>query len=126
MADDAQLQGYLNSAVDIAKKAGEVRITRVSTNTKPIPSFYTRFQVINEAFEKEKSISTKGVMTDLVTETDQRVEKLIIGTLQEEYPTHRQQIMFQLCYFVLDCCLNSSLEHYIGALSLILINFVGL
>lgn len=43
MADDAQLQGYLNSAVDIAKKAGEVRITRVSTNTKPIPSFYTRF-----------------------------------------------------------------------------------
>lgn len=48
------------------------------------------FQVINEAFHKEKTIATKSALTDLVTETDQYVEKLIIGALKDKYPTHRQ------------------------------------
>ncbi|KXJ10826.1 inositol monophosphatase 1 [Exaiptasia diaphana] len=67
MAEATQLQEYLDSAVDIARKAGEV---------------------INEAFHKEKIVSTKVVVTDLVTETDQYVEKLVIGTLKDKYPTH--------------------------------------
>ncbi|KAK3737296.1 hypothetical protein QZH41_008203 [Actinostola sp. cb2023] len=64
---DVELQRYLDSAVEVARKAGEV---------------------INEAFHKEKVISTKSVLTDLVTETDEFVEKLIIGTLKETFPSH--------------------------------------
>jgi myo-inositol-1(or 4)-monophosphatase len=30
----------------------------------------------------------KSSPTDLVTETDQRVEKLIISAIREKYPTH--------------------------------------
>ena len=46
-------------------------------------------QIIRNAFKQEKSIQTKDGMADLVTETDQLVEKTIIGSLKEKYPTHR-------------------------------------
>lgn len=45
--------------------------------------------MVLEAFHKEKAIDTKTCGTDLVTETDKYVEDLIIGTLQEKFPTHR-------------------------------------
>ncbi|XP_031560514.1 inositol monophosphatase 1-like isoform X1 [Actinia tenebrosa] len=63
----ASVDEYLKAAVEVAKKASEV---------------------INDALHKEKLITTKDGMSDLVTETDQQVEKLIIGTLKERFPTH--------------------------------------
>ena len=44
---------------------------------------------MREAFYKEKKIETKECGTDLVTETDQKVEQLIIGSLKEKFPSHR-------------------------------------
>lgn len=45
-------------------------------------------EMIREAFSAEKRIQTKATAADLVTETDQKVEALIISTLREKFPTH--------------------------------------
>ncbi|XP_064642645.1 inositol monophosphatase 1-like isoform X2 [Lineus longissimus] len=45
-------------------------------------------KVIKEAFKKEKRIEVKGSAIDLVTETDQNVEKMVISTIKENFPTH--------------------------------------
>ncbi|EDO41578.1 predicted protein [Nematostella vectensis] len=62
------LQEFLNTGVDIAKTAGKMT---------------------SEAFHKDKSVLTKGCSTDLVTETDQNVEKFVISSLKEKFPSHR-------------------------------------
>eukprot|EP00091_Calanus_sinicus_P005429 TRINITY_DN15874_c0_g1_i1.p1 TRINITY_DN15874_c0_g1~~TRINITY_DN15874_c0_g1_i1.p1 ORF type:complete len:131 (+),score=41.98 TRINITY_DN15874_c0_g1_i1:78-470(+) len=43
-------------------------------------------EVIKSAFNVEKKISEKSAANDLVTETDQLVEKMLIGGLREKYP----------------------------------------
>ncbi|XP_068722295.1 inositol monophosphatase 1-like isoform X1 [Montipora capricornis] len=65
--DDQEIQQFFDFAVNLARKAGEV---------------------VKEAFYKEKTIDTKSCGTDLVTETDQQVENLIIGHLKEKFPSH--------------------------------------
>ncbi|XP_074644879.1 inositol monophosphatase 1-like isoform X3 [Tubulanus polymorphus] len=45
-------------------------------------------EIIKEAFYKEKEICTKECFADLVTETDQRVEKTVISIIKEQFPTH--------------------------------------
>ena len=47
------------------------------------------FQVVREAFFKDKSLQTKSSFADLVTEIDQAVEKQIINSFKEKYPTHK-------------------------------------
>lgn len=63
-----QLQDYHKTALGVARKAGVE---------------------VKEAFFKEKTVELKGSFADLVTETDQRVEKLIIDSFKEKYPTHK-------------------------------------
>lgn len=63
-----EIQDYLTTAVEIAKQTGEV---------------------VREAFFKDKSLQTKSTFADLVTETDQAVEKQIINSFKEKYPTHK-------------------------------------
>lgn len=41
---------------------------------------------IKSAFQGEKKVSEKSAPNDLVTETDQEVEKLLIGGLSEQFP----------------------------------------
>ncbi|XP_048748193.1 inositol monophosphatase 1-like [Ostrea edulis] len=65
---DHSLTEYLNTAQEVARKAGEM---------------------VKEAFYKEKDLMTKESYADIVTETDQAVEKLIISLLHEKYPTHQ-------------------------------------
>ncbi|KAK2556851.1 Inositol monophosphatase 1 [Acropora cervicornis] len=65
--DEKEIQEFFDVAVSVARKAGEV---------------------VKEAFYKEKTIDTKSCGTDLVTETDQQVEALIIGALKEKFPSH--------------------------------------
>lgn len=67
----------------------------------PPPSFSFSFlpwilirlhlQVIREAGEKEIKVSTKSSTVDLVTRTDERVEKIIMAELKNEFGeyTHR-------------------------------------
>ncbi|KAM7445964.1 Inositol monophosphatase 1 [Porites harrisoni] len=65
--DDQEIQHCFDTAVRIARNAGEV---------------------VRVAFHKEKNIDTKSCGTDLVTETDKQVEELIIGSLKKEFPSH--------------------------------------
>uniref|UniRef100_A0A8C4ZBI9 Inositol-1-monophosphatase n=1 Tax=Gadus morhua TaxID=8049 RepID=A0A8C4ZBI9_GADMO len=60
-------QECMNHCVDVTKQAGKI---------------------VREALEKDIAVMEKSSPTDLVTETDQRVEKLIISAIREKYPTH--------------------------------------
>jgi 3'-phosphoadenosine 5'-phosphosulfate (PAPS) 3'-phosphatase len=77
MMDEKELQRCFESAVELAKKGGEM---------------------IRNAFGKAKKIESKGYSTDLVTETDQQVEKMILGTLKERFPTHKYDIYLSVCH----------------------------
>ncbi|XP_062847264.1 inositol monophosphatase 2 [Trichomycterus rosablanca] len=46
-------------------------------------------QMVREAVNQEKQVSSKSTPTDLVTEADHQVEELIISTLREKFPSHR-------------------------------------
>ncbi|KAM9332096.1 inositol monophosphatase 1-like [Pholidichthys leucotaenia] len=60
-------QEAYDRAVEVARKAGEV---------------------IKEAGEQEIKCNTKSSTVDLVTKTDERVEKLIFAFLRERFPDH--------------------------------------
>lgn len=67
MGDSDELSGFLSSAVEVAKIAGEM----IATN-----------------FYKEKSVEHKGKV-DLVTETDKACEELVFEFLKQKYPEHK-------------------------------------
>nr|ABK21074.1 unknown [Picea sitchensis] len=67
MGDCDELSGFLSSAVEVAKRAGEM----IATN-----------------FYKEKSVEHKGKV-DLVTETDKACEELAFQFLKQKYPEHK-------------------------------------
>lgn len=46
-------------------------------------------QIIRKALTEEKRVSTKTSAADLVTETDHRVEDLIVSELRKRFPSHR-------------------------------------
>ncbi|XP_041923056.1 inositol monophosphatase 1-like [Alosa alosa] len=60
-------QESMDHAVVVARKAGAV---------------------IRDALQNEVKIMTKSSSVDLVTKTDQRVEKIIIQSVKEKFPTH--------------------------------------
>ena len=45
-------------------------------------------QVAHKALHRDKAVTEKSSSTDMVTETDQEVEKLIISTLKQKFPAH--------------------------------------
>ncbi|KAM9332097.1 inositol monophosphatase 1-like [Pholidichthys leucotaenia] len=45
-------------------------------------------QMIRKALQKDITVMQKSSPVDLVTETDQKVEQLIISSIKEKYPTH--------------------------------------
>ncbi|XP_030016309.1 inositol monophosphatase 1-like [Sphaeramia orbicularis] len=67
---DDVLQNIMDHAVAVAREAG---------------------QVVREALcdEKQRDVMTKSSTVDLVTQTDQRVEHLIIQSVKKKFPTHR-------------------------------------
>ncbi|XP_075903465.1 inositol monophosphatase 1-like [Nelusetta ayraudi] len=60
-------QECMDHCVEVAKKAGEM---------------------IREALRSDISVMQKSSPVDLVTETDQKVEQLIIASIKEKFPTH--------------------------------------
>ncbi|XP_077967807.1 inositol monophosphatase 1-like [Styela clava] len=67
-SEDFQLaEEYFAFAIELAKKVGPM---------------------IRDAFYSEKEILTKSCTTDLVTETDQNVEKTILEAIKNSYPKH--------------------------------------
>ncbi|XP_022142694.1 inositol monophosphatase 3-like [Momordica charantia] len=67
MAENVPLEEYLATAVDAAKKAGEI---------------------IRKGFYQTKHIEHKG-QVDLVTETDKACEDFIFNYLKEHHPSHK-------------------------------------
>jgi myo-inositol-1(or 4)-monophosphatase len=45
-------------------------------------------KIINSAYHEEKNTKTKCSFADMVTETDERVERVLFGLLKEKYPDH--------------------------------------
>ncbi|XP_035988886.1 inositol monophosphatase 1 isoform X2 [Fundulus heteroclitus] len=62
------LQNVMDHAVAVARKAGEV---------------------VRKALHDERKVMTKSSAVDLVTQTDQKVEQLIIQSVKEKFPEHR-------------------------------------
>ncbi|XP_072234842.1 inositol monophosphatase 1-like [Leuresthes tenuis] len=60
-------QECMDLCVEVTKRAGEM---------------------IREALKKDIAVMQKSSPVDLVTETDQKVEQLIISSIKEKYPTH--------------------------------------
>ena len=46
-------------------------------------------QIIKKAFHQKKSVLIKSCDVDLVTETDQAVEKMLIERIKENFPDHK-------------------------------------
>nr|BAP75924.1 L-galactose-1-phosphate phosphatase [Moringa oleifera] len=67
MAENFSLEEFLASAVDAAKKAGEI---------------------IRKGFYQTKHVEHKG-QVDLVTETDKACEDLVFNHLKQHYPNHK-------------------------------------
>lgn len=68
MESKEQLEEYLSLAESLARQAGEM---------------------IMAALTGEKRVMTKSSSVDVVTETDQACERLIIQGVRERYPSHR-------------------------------------
>lgn len=49
----------------------------------------TAGKVVREALRDDRKVMTKSSSVDLVTQTDQQVEQLIIQSVKEKFPTHR-------------------------------------
>lgn len=47
------------------------------------------FQIIASRNDQKKTVVQKSCDVDLLTETDQEVEKLLMSNLSNEFPTHR-------------------------------------
>lgn len=65
---DHELQAIYKTAIEVAEKAG---------------------QLIRDAFNKEKCITLKSSPADLVTETDQAVEKHVYEMIKAKFPNHK-------------------------------------
>lgn len=61
-------QECMDYAVTLARQAGEV---------------------VREALKNEMNVMIKSSPADLVTATDQKVEKMLIASIKEKYPSHR-------------------------------------
>lgn len=47
------------------------------------------FQLIRESISRQKNIQVKSCDVDLVTETDQMVEKLLMDGISAKFPDHK-------------------------------------
>lgn len=68
MTTERDTEAFYCTAIELVKEAGTV---------------------VRKAIGKGKNVETKTDFSDLVTESDKEVEKLLIGKLREEFPNHR-------------------------------------
>jgi 3'-phosphoadenosine 5'-phosphosulfate (PAPS) 3'-phosphatase len=55
-------------------------------------------QLIHERIWSQKSVEFKSCEVDLVTETDQQVEQLLISNLKSKFPDHRYAFHISTLY----------------------------
>ena len=51
-------------------------------------SFWFLFKIIRNAFYQEKKFQEKSCFADIVTETDEKIEKLLFGMIKQKYENH--------------------------------------
>ncbi|GLH15237.1 Inositol-1-monophosphatase, partial [Gryllus bimaculatus] len=66
--DDSQLQLYFDTVLELTRNAGKI---------------------VREQHNKGKKVTIKSCDVDLVTETDQQVEKLLVTSLLTKFPGHK-------------------------------------
>lgn len=57
-------------------------------------------QLVREALQDDRKVMTKSSSVDLVTQTDQRVEQLIIQSVKGKFPKHKSEappLSLRLC-----------------------------
>lgn len=45
--------------------------------------------MVREAIKNEMNVMVKSSPADLVTATDQKIEKMLLSSIKEKYPSHR-------------------------------------
>ena len=55
---------------------------------------YFLLQLIRDRIWSQKTVEFKSCEVDLVTETDQEVEKLLISGLKSRFPEHKYECVF--------------------------------
>lgn len=69
MGSETEIAEFMKTAEELAREAGIL---------------------VRDAYsKKDKDVDTKSCAVDLVTETDTKVEELLIRNLREKYPTHK-------------------------------------
>lgn len=81
-------QSAYDFAVEVARIAGEVGKVRFKAGGGTTSAFHFGFRLVQEvrkAGESEIKVRTKSSAVDLVTKTDERVERIIIGSLKKKF-----------------------------------------
>lgn len=88
MTNPSDLDTYYEAVLTLTKSAGEVKILK---NSETLSGYLNKiFQLIREkSSNRNKSVEIKSSDIDLVTETDQQVEKLLIDGLSKQFPDHK-------------------------------------
>ncbi|XP_071812764.1 inositol monophosphatase 1-like [Apostichopus japonicus] len=68
MGSDYNIEEFIKTAEELAREAGVL---------------------VRDAYKKDKAVESKSCAVDLVTETDTKVEELLISRLRKKYPTHK-------------------------------------
>ena len=98
VANQEELNQYFEIALNIVRKAGEVVNNAIKSrdkkrkNLKQYIIIKGRSQKISQVPKLKTfitSVDLKSTATDLVTETDKAVEKLIVDGLKSNFPNHK-------------------------------------
>ncbi len=76
--------------------------------------YWNSLQLAKEALHRDKQVQMKGASSDLVTETDKKVEELIFSSLKEKFPTHKlvPWCTNRLWLYVVHECVKCAKEHH--------------
>uniref|UniRef100_M3XRT4 Inositol-1-monophosphatase n=1 Tax=Mustela putorius furo TaxID=9669 RepID=M3XRT4_MUSPF len=85
-----------NSAADPAGQLSESRVLQVEKMADPwqecmdyaVTLARQAGEVVREAIKGEMNVMIKSSPADLVTATDQKIEKMLISSIKEKYPSH--------------------------------------
>lgn len=92
MSAEHDLDQYYEVVLSLVEQAGRVSwrngINRYTCgNIKCVCFFFVK--IIASRNDQRKSVVTKSCDVDLLTETDQEVEKLLMDNLSRQFPEHR-------------------------------------
>jgi len=96
MSENIDLDSCYQAVTELLKQAEEVCLIKdyVLLYLDGFPKKSCKLQLIRNGISSAKSVQHKSCEVDLVTETDQQVEKLLISGLHEKFPDHKYEFKF--------------------------------